>query len=330
MTNITISEAAPAVPAALDPEKVRKQLLRPFPKISGRTLLILLVVIGILSWSLAGVGPSDVNRITSFWDPFVAMGNLLLRMLPPGWEVAREQPVVISLFGQTLVDFTITRSTIEIPTFIYRGREIGGTMELGWLPVLTALFETIQMAIIGTLGAVIMALPMSLLAARNTSPHPLIYNLTRLLLNFLRSIPELVWALLFVAAVGLGPFTGVLALAFGSVGSISRVFSEAIEQIDPAQVNAVRATGASGIQTFVYSVIPQAVPLFISYTIIYFESNVRHATILGLVGAGGLGFLLFKYTGTSAYDRVLGTAIVLVVAVTIIDRFSSWLRQRFI
>jgi phosphonate transport system permease protein len=281
----------------------------------------LLVIIGILAWSLAAVGPSEVNRITSFWDPFVAMGNLFLRMLPPGWEVAREQPVEISLLGITLLDFTITRSSINV---------FGRELEIGWLPVLTALFETIQMAIIGTLGAVIMALPMSLLAARNTSPHPILYNIARLILNFLRAIPELVYALLFVAAVGLGPFTGVLALAFGSVGSLSRVFAEAIEQIDPAQVNAVRATGASGMQTFIYAVIPQAVPLFISYTIIYFEANVRHATILGLVGAGGLGFLLFKYTGTSDYDRVLGTAIVLVVAVTIIDRFSSWLRQRFI
>jgi phosphonate transport system permease protein len=121
-----------------------------------------------------------------------------------------------------------------------------------------------------------------------------------------------------------------MALAFGSVGSLARVFSEAIEQIDPAQVNAVRATGATGLQTFVYSVIPQAFPLFISYSIIYFESNVRHATILGYVGAGGVGFLLFKYTGTSDYPKVLGAALVLVVAVTIIDRFSSWVRLRFI
>jgi phosphonate transport system permease protein len=320
VANITIEEARRANPLE-NIEAVRSDLLRPFPKLDIRGLVILLIIILILAWSFSAVGPSEINRITSVFDPFIAMGNLIWRMLPPGWEVASSHPVEISLFGNTLLDFSIEASTINV---------FGNTLEIGWPPVVSALFETIQMAIVGTLGAVVMALPFSLLAARNTSPHPILYNTSRLILNFLRAIPELVYALLFVAAVGLGPFTGVLALAFGSVGSLARVFAEAIEQIDPAQVDAVRATGANGLQTFIYAALPQAVPLFISYTIIYFEANVRHATILGLVGAGGLGFLLFKYTGTSDYDRVLGTAIVLVVAVTIIDRFSSWLRQRFI
>jgi phosphonate transport system permease protein len=128
----------------------------------------------------------------------------------------------------------------------------------------------------------------------------------------------------------LGPFTGVLALAFASVGSLSRVYAEAIEQIDPQQVMALRASGAGSIQTFIYAVIPQALPLLISYSIVYFESNVRHATILGYVGAGGVGYKLFEYIGTSAYTKLLGTAIILVVAVTIIDRFSNALRKRFI
>jgi phosphonate transport system permease protein len=322
------------LPAAPDLNVLREQMLRPYPTPSLRGLLVLILVIGILSWSLSGVGPSEVNRITSVFDPFIAMGNLIGRMLPPEFEVDRVRDVEINLFGTAVAQFTITRSTIPIPEFtIMRGEReetLGGSFEIGWLPIITAIFETIQMAIIGTLGAVLMALPLSLFAARNTSPHPTLYSLTRLLLNFLRSIPELVYALLFVAAVGLGPFTGVMALAFGSVGSLARVFSEAIEQIDPAQVNAVRATGANGLQTFIFAVLPQAVPLFISYAIIYFEGNVRHATILGIVGAGGVGFLLFKYTGTSDYPKVLGAALVLVVAVTIIDRFSGWLRRRFI
>jgi len=304
----------------LDPEVLRQELLRPYPKITSRGLLILFAVLLVLSWSLSGVGPGATNRVTSFFDPFIAVGNLIGRMLPPEFEVDRVRNVNIAFLGQT-ISFTIERSTITL---------FGNEMPIGWLPIITATFETIQMAIIGTLAAVLMALPLSLLAARNTSPHPVLYQTTRMLLNFMRSIPELVYALLFVAAVGLGPFTGVLALAFGSVGSLTRVFSEAIEQIDPAQVNAVRATGSTGLQTFVYAVLPQTVPLFISYSIIFFESNVRHATILGYVGAGGVGFVLFKYTGTSDYDKVLGAALVLVVAVTIIDRFSSWLRRRFI
>jgi phosphonate transport system permease protein len=305
----------------LSPEALREQLLRPLPHVSFRGLLFIFIAVGILSWSLSGVGPSATNRVTSIFDPFIAMGNLIVRMLPPEFEVANKQKVDITLFGRQVVNSTIERTSIEV---------FGNTLQIGWLPIITAVFETIQMAIIGTLLAVIMALPLALLAARNVSPHPALYQITRLILNFLRSIPELVYALLFVAAVGLGPFTGVMALAFGSVGSLARVFAEAIEQIDPAQVNAVRATGANGMQTFVYSVVPQAVPLFISYSIIYFESNVRHATILGYVGAGGVGFLLFKYTGTSDYDKVLGAALVLVVAVTVIDRFSNWVRLRFI
>ncbi|MCS7071125.1 MAG: phosphonate ABC transporter, permease protein PhnE [Anaerolinea sp.] len=322
MAEVTLKRSqVNAAAVAIDPEKLRADLLRPFPKLTFRGLLMILIAVGILSWSLAGVGPSETNRVTSIFDPFIAIVNLIGRMLPPEFEVDRVRNVSIDLFGSTIAQFSITRSTIDV---------FGQSLQIGWLPIISAVFETVQMSIIGTLAAVIMALPLSLLAARNTSPHPAIYQGIRLLLNLLRSIPELVYALLFVAAVGLGPFTGVLALAFGSVGSLSRVFSEAIEQIDPAQVNAVRATGANAIQTFIYSVIPQAMPLFISYSIIYFESNVRHATILGYVGAGGVGFLLFKYTGTSDYDKVLGAALVLVVAVTIIDRFSSWLRQRLI
>lgn len=320
MNNTTLTPPASGQ-ASVSPEALREQLLRPLPSVTFRGLIFILIAIGILSWSLSGVGPSATNRITSVFDPFIAMGNLIVRMLPPEFEVARSQAVKVNFFGQTIVDLTIQQSTINV---------FGNDLKIGWLPIITAVFETIQMAIIGTLLAVILALPLSLLAARNVSPHPAIYQGVRLFLNFMRSIPELVYALLFVAAVGLGPFTGVMALAFGSVGSLARVFSEAIEQIDPSQMNAVRATGASAIQTFIYAVIPQAVPLFISYSIIYFESNVRHATILGYVGAGGVGFLLFKYTGTSDYPKVLGAAIVLVVAVTIIDRFSSWVRLRFI
>lgn len=320
---IISTEVAPPPPPKenLSPDAVRERLLRPYPAPSLRTLAIVLAAVLLLGWSLSGVGPSATNRIYSFFDPFIAMGNLIGRMLPPDFEVDSSRAVEVNLFGRELASFTIESSTVNI---------FGTEVLIGWLPLLTAVFETIQMAIIGTLAAVIMALPISVMAAQNTSPHPIVYHVTRLILNFMRSIPELVYALLFVAAVGLGPFTGVLALAFGSVGSLSRVFAEAIEQIDPAQVNAVRATGASSLQSFIFSVLPQAVPLFISYSIIYFEGNVRHATILGYVGAGGVGFLLFKYTGTSDYSKVLGAALVMVVAVTIIDRLSSRLRRSII
>ena len=286
------------------PDELRDRLLRPFPTPSPKAIVIVLVLILILAWSWSASKPSEINRVSGIFDALGAMGDLLRRMVPPEFELARGTKNIITVLGNEL--------------------------QIGWPVVVTAVIETIQMAIIGTVAAVLMSVPLSLLAARNISPHPAIYQSVRFVLNFLRSIPELVYALLFVAAVGLGPFTGVMALAFSSIGSLTRLYAEAIEQIDPQQVNALRATGANGLQTFIYAVVPQALPLLISYSLVYFESNVRHATILGYVGAGGVGYKLFEYMGTSAYRKLLGTAIVLVVAVTIIDRLSSYLRQRFI
>lgn len=306
----TKNEPLAGQPRLETPDELRARLLRPVPVPTLRGILVTVVAFTVFYWALSGTRPSAINRIEGPGDVISATSNLLVRMWPPEFEYAPETVRTFTL--GTLADGTPREFTIGYPV------------------VLPAIFETVQMAVIGTLGAVVFSLPLSLLAAQNTSPHPIIYFSIRLVLNFMRSIPELVYALLFVAAVGLGPFTGTLALIFGTIGSLTRLYAEAIEQIDPQQVLALRATGASGIQAFVYSVIPQAMPLLISYSIVYFEGNVRHATILGYVGAGGVGFLLFKYTGTSAYPMLMGTTLAMMIAVTIIDRFSSWLRLRFI
>jgi phosphonate transport system permease protein len=303
MTTSTQTAAKP-LPAPISPEELRARMLRPIPTPSLRGVLIFVAVMTVLAWAWSASRPTAINRVEGIGDILGAMGDLIGRMFPINFEFARGTENTITLFGREMV--------------------------IGWPLIITATIETVQMAIIGTLGAVIFSVPVSLLAARNTSPHPIIYQSVRFVLNFMRSIPELIWAILFVAGVGFGAFAGVLALVFGSLGSLARIYAEAIEQIDPQQVLAVRATGASGVQAFVYAVIPQALPLLISYSIIFFESNVRHATILGLVGAGGLGVKLWEYTGLGDYQRLMGTIVVLVVAVTIIDRFSSWLRQRFI
>jgi phosphonate transport system permease protein len=288
----------------MSPDELRQKMLQPFPSISLKGVVIVLVIIGVLAWSWNASRPSAINRVSGVFDAVGAMADLVRRMFPPEFELSSATKTVYTIAGHDI--------------------------QLGWPIVITSVIETIQMAIIGTIGAVIMSIPLSLLAARNISPHPLIYQSVRFLLNFLRSIPELIYALLFVAAVGLGPFTGVMALAFSTVGSLTRLYAEAIEQIDAQQVQAVRATGAGGLQVFIYGVLPQALPLLISYSIVYFESNVRHATILGYVGAGGVGMKLFEYMGYGAYPKLMGTAIVLVVAVTIIDRLSNALRQRII
>jgi phosphonate transport system permease protein len=130
--------------------------------------------------------------------------------------------------------------------------------------------------------------------------------------------------------VGLGPFGGVLALAFGEIGIMGKLYAEAIEAVDPKQIQAVTATGAGRVQTFVYGVVPQALPLVASYALLLFETNVRSATVLGIVGAGGVGFVLAKYMALFQYQKLLGAMIVIIVTVTVIDRASDALRRRII
>ncbi len=205
-----------------------------------------------------------------------------------------------------------------------------GEMLIGYPIILNAIVETIQIAVIGTLGAILASLPFALLAARNISPHPVVYQITRVFLNINRSIPVLIWALIMVSAVGLGPFAGVMALIIGSIGSTAKLYAESFEQIDPNQVAAVRATGAGRLQVFNFSVLPQAFPLLAAYSLISFEHNVRDSTILGIVGAGGVGFIIQKYTALFQFQRLMGAVIIIAIMVTIIDRVSDYIRKRII
>jgi phosphonate transport system permease protein len=152
----------------------------------------------------------------------------------------------------------------------------------------------------------------------------------RMLLNINRAIPDIIFALIFVAAVGLGPFGGVLALAIGSIGSTAKQYAEAIEAIDPQQVQALYATGANRFQTYVYGVMPQVLPVVASYSLLLFEHNVRSATILGLVGAGGVGFILTKYISLFQYRDLMGALIFVIIMVAVIDRISDYLRTKVI
>ncbi len=205
-----------------------------------------------------------------------------------------------------------------------------GEILIGYPTIIDSIIETMQIAIIGTLGAILVSIPFALLAARNISPHPVVYQVTRLFLNVLRSIPTLIWALIMVSAVGLGPFAGVMALIIGSLGSTAKLYAESFEQIDPAQVAAVRATGSNQIQVFNFAVIPQAFPLLATYSLLSFESNVRESSILGIVGAGGVGFIIQKYTSLFQFQRLMGAVIILAIMVTIIDRLSDQIRKRII
>lgn len=190
--------------------------------------------------------------------------------------------------------------------------------------------ETLQMAIVGsTLGALI-ALPLSFLAARNIMPNKFVYHSIRTIFDTCRGINEIVWGLIFVSMVGLGPFPGVLALAAHVTGALGRYFSESIETVDPEVIKAIISTGANKIQVIVRGIFPQVKPLFINYILYYLENNFRAATVLGLVGAGGIGMELITSMRLFRSREVLTILIIMVLMVMAIDRFSAYIRKKIV
>lgn len=193
--------------------------------------------------------------------------------------------------------------------------------------IFALLVETLQMAIVGTALGTVLSLVVAFGAAANIAPRWLYYP-TRWIMNVIRSLPELVFALMFVSAVGLGPFAGILAMTIGSIGSIGKVFAEAMESVDPGPVTAMRAVGASERQVVQYGVLPQAAPLLVSYTLLLFEGNVRGATILGMVGAGGIGLELTTAMKMYDYGHLSAIVICIIVLVTVIDQASAVIRKK--
>ncbi|MGE4220275.1 MAG: phosphonate ABC transporter, permease protein PhnE [Alphaproteobacteria bacterium] len=195
-----------------------------------------------------------------------------------------------------------------------------------WPDFLREMVVTVQIAVWGTVLAVVCAIPFGILSAENMVPW-WVYQPVRRLMDAARAINEMVFAMLFVAAVGLGPFAGVLALWIHTTGILAKLFSEAVEAIDPRPVEGIRATGANALQEVVFGVIPQVLPLWISYSLYRFESNVRSATVLGIVGAGGIGTLLWEYVRGFYYAETAAVMIVVIVTVSLIDILSQRLRK---
>ena len=193
-----------------------------------------------------------------------------------------------------------------------------------------ATLETVQIAVWGTLIAILLSIPFALLGAKNTTPHPLVFHTTRMFLNALRSINELVFALIFVAAVGLGPFAGVLAIALHATGMLAKFCAEEVEGVDRGPIEAMQATGAGRMQVILFGIVPQVIPAFISYSIYRFDVSIRAATILGLVGAGGLGFSLIKTMKLFKYHETATCILVIFVIVFISDWFCARIRARII
>jgi len=198
-----------------------------------------------------------------------------------------------------------------------------------WRIYTREMIVTVHIAIWGTLLAVVAAVPMGLLCASNIAPA-WVYQPVRRLMDACRAINEMVFAMLFIVAVGLGPFAGVLALFIHTTGTLAKLFSEAVEAIDPRPVEGIRATGAHKLVELLYGVIPQVLPLWLSFTLYRFESNVRSASVVGMVGAGGIGVVLFEVIRGFQYGQTCAVLIILIVTVTAIDVGSAALRKRFI
>jgi phosphonate transport system permease protein len=195
---------------------------------------------------------------------------------------------------------------------------------------LVPLLDTLAMSVAGTALSIALSLPIGLAAARNTTPHPVLYHLARAILNVLRAIPDLIMGIVFVAAVGFGALPGVLALGLHSVGMVAKFFAEAIERASPAPIEAARAVGAKPAQVIIYGVLPQVLSQLADVSIYRWEYNFRASTVLGLVGAGGIGFELIAALRTLEYRQVAAIMVVILATVTIVDAISGWLRGKFL
>ncbi|WP_293910687.1 phosphonate ABC transporter, permease protein PhnE [Deinococcus sp.] len=241
--------------------------------------------------------------------------------------------VALSLGGSEISLPRLTQGSVNIVHYLFGSAE---RPRSGYFPpdfsnglvYLQQMLLTVKMAVVGTTGAVILAIPLSFLAARNTTPNRLTYQLTRRLLDLFRGVPLIVMALIFVAAVGLGPFPGILALAIHTAGILGKLFAEGIENIDEGQVEAVRSSGAHPVQVLSHGVWPQIIPHLLSMTLYRFESNVRDSTLLGIVGAGGIGYYITE--AIRGFDSRSASAILIIIlsSVFLIDFLSAKLRER--
>ena len=198
-----------------------------------------------------------------------------------------------------------------------------------WRTYLQEMGVTLAVAVWGTALSIVCAIPFGLMSAHNMAPAWVVQPVRRLM-DACRAINEMVFAMLFIVAVGLGPFAGVLALWVHTTGVLAKLFAEAVEAIDPRPAEGVRATGATSLDEIIYGVLPQVLPLWISYALYRFESNVRSAMVVGMVGAGGIGVVLYESIRSFNYSQTAAVMLMVIVVVTVIDLLSARLRERVI
>jgi phosphonate transport system permease protein len=241
--------------------------------------------------------------------------------------------VILLALGSTanLVELDLLRifeSTGKLLDFI---RQLFTAPDWNYLPVLgTKMLETVEIAFLSTTFSLIFSLPLGILAASNSSPHLIVSHISRNLLSLMRAVPEVVWALVFVSAVGLGPLPGIMALTFVTTGFMAKFFAESIEVVDSKGIEGIAATGASWLQLIIFAILPQAFPDLIGILLYILDHNVRSATIVGLVGAGGIGYELVSSIRLFNYSQLIMIIVAVYFAVTLLDRLSKKLRSQII
>ncbi len=235
-------------------------------------------------------------------------------------------PIGVALYLTGLLDGT--RLAAGLPAI---GRLVAEMMPPDfsqWQKWPRPLLDTLALSIASTALAVVLSFPPALLAAANTTPHTVVYRLARGALNLLRSVPELILGIVFVAAVGFGALPGVLALGLHSVGMVGKFFAEAIEHADARPIEAARAAGASGFQIVWHAVLPQVLPQMADVTVYRWEYNFRASTVMGMVGAGGIGLELMSSLRLMEYREVAALLIAILLMVTLVDGLGAAMRRR--
>lgn len=309
--------------------ELRDQVLKSAPappRRRGRIVLSLLISLLVLIWAFDGAN----FHLRELFKESPKILQTVSRMLPP--DFSRVQQIE----SYSLPD-SLSWAELMLPLPLQDSATADRTQKIQakrrWWnnvfpnTIIGATVQTIQMALTGTVLATIFAFPLAFLAAANTSPHPLLYRTTRFVINFLRTIPDLALGLIFVAAVGLGPFAGTLALAVHTMTVLTKLLSESIENIDAGVVEAIRATGATYLQTVSFAVLPQMLPDLISFTLYRFETNIRAASVLGLIGAGGIGHLLSSSFKLFQYQEAAAIVLILIILVMLVDSLSARLRR---
>ncbi len=291
----------------------------PAPKRRVRFFVLLALFLVVLGWAFQGAKFRTGELIEGVPQIAVTLG----RMLPP--DFSKVTNAKSYYFPE---EISLTALFLPVPVSEPQAR----VKQRWWhntfpQTIVGATVETVQMALAGTFLALLAAFPLGFLAARNTTPHPLVYHGARIVLNFLRTIPDLALGLLFVAAVGLGAFAGTLALFIHTTTVLGKLLSESVENIDEGVVEAIRATGAKYTQILTFAVLPQILPDLISFTIYRLETNIRAASVLGLIGAGGIGYLMNTSFRTFQYQEASAIVLVLIALVMLVDYLSYRLRN---